>query len=84
MPAFQAEIQRILAFGEAYTDIHEFANARRPFLDAQAYDILATETGPGLQRILDVAFKRIHLADNGRDAALRVISVGIHGLLFGG
>jgi hypothetical protein len=55
----------------------------RPFLHQHAYRIFMAQPCPSVQRVLNVQFKRIFRRQYPRDAALRVVGVGLAALLLG-
>ncbi len=81
MSAFAAQVQFAqavdLALGELHAQFDQFRDARRPFLDNGAHDFLVAKPRPGLKGVAHVNREGILLADDGRDAALGVIGIGL-------
>jgi hypothetical protein len=87
MAAFTAEVEtlgwRIAVTAEADTPADQRLNAPRAFFDNQVDDVGMAETGARGQSVLDVKIERVITIEHGRNTALGLIGIALHGLFFG-
>ncbi len=79
MATFAPEIQLLpplpFPLGKFHSQVDEFGDARRAFLDDRPNNILVAETGAGFERVAHVHLERIFFARDCGDAALGVVGV---------
>jgi hypothetical protein len=80
----QAQVHDRRALGEAHAQVLQLAHPLGRLRHGQADDVLVAEAGARHQGVAQVVAHAVRLAHDGGDAALRVVGVGIGGLLLGG
>src|SRR5439155_22507146 len=73
---------RDFAFGKVHTQLDQFGDSRRSFLDDGANNGFFAQTRPSLERVAHVQLERILLAGHRRYPSLRVVRVRLGPVLF--